>query len=181
MELGVKQQISGKQQKRLVEALVEAFPSRDKLAQMLKFQLDKSLEEIYAGASLWDSAFRVVEEALTQGWLGDLIKAGREENSRNATLASCETELSQLIHDSNSYLTPPQSEQTKAWKVPHDSNPYFTGRKELLKKLANNLKSDEVTTQAIHGLGGVGKTQIAYDFLAISPNLPKLNSRPSVV
>ncbi len=54
----------------------------------------------------------------------------------------------------------------KAWRVLYDENPNFTGRKELLKKLAANLKKKKNTAipQVIHGLGGVGKTQIAVSY-----------------
>ena len=51
--------------------------------------------------------------------------------------------------------------------VPHRRNPNFTGRAEYLDALHEALASGEAaaltqeTTQAIHGLGGVGKTQLA--------------------
>ena len=46
-------------------------------------------------------------------------------------------------------------------------NPNFTGRQDLLEALEANLKQGKTTaiTQAIHGLGGVGKTQLAIEYV----------------
>lgn len=53
------------------------------------------------------------------------------------------------------------------WNVPHQRNPNFTGRDELLAQLETSLRSGQATAltqQAIHGLGGVGKTQLAVEY-----------------
>jgi len=52
------------------------------------------------------------------------------------------------------------------WNVPHQRNINFTGRKELLKDLHEALTSGKpaALTQALHGLGGVGKTQTAVEY-----------------
>ena len=54
------------------------------------------------------------------------------------------------------------------WNVPYRQNPYFTGRKELLKTLHQKLTTEHTTaltqTQAITGLGGIGKTQTAIEY-----------------
>jgi nucleoside phosphorylase/tetratricopeptide (TPR) repeat protein len=65
---------------------------------------------------------------------------------------------------------PPEREKLRPeiiWNVPHSRNPNFTGRDELLKKLREALTSGQATalTQAaLHGLGGVGKTQLALEY-----------------
>ena len=50
------------------------------------------------------------------------------------------------------------------WNVPN-RNDYFTGREDLLTRLEDLLKKEDraALTQAITGLGGVGKTQIAVE------------------
>ena len=50
--------------------------------------------------------------------------------------------------------------------IPHPRNPNFTGRVELLRDLREALDSEKsaALTQAIHGLGGVGKTQLAIEY-----------------
>lgn len=54
------------------------------------------------------------------------------------------------------------------WNVPFDHNPFFTGRDGVLAELHRVLNHRGTTaldrTQAICGLGGVGKTQIAVEY-----------------
>ena len=54
------------------------------------------------------------------------------------------------------------------WNVPYRQNPYFTGREELLETLHKELTTKHTTaltqTQAITGLGGIGKTQTAIEY-----------------
>jgi tetratricopeptide (TPR) repeat protein/nucleoside phosphorylase len=64
----------------------------------------------------------------------------------------------------------------EVWNVPHARNPHFTGRDDLLDRLHQQLtaagQDDPTTTrraaltqsQAIKGLGGIGKTQIAIEY-----------------
>jgi tetratricopeptide (TPR) repeat protein len=58
--------------------------------------------------------------------------------------------------------TPP----TSAWNIPNRRNPFFTGRENLLKDLHDRLTSTRAAalTQAISGLGGIGKTQTALEY-----------------
>jgi transcriptional regulator with XRE-family HTH domain len=54
------------------------------------------------------------------------------------------------------------------WNVPYHRNPFFTGREEVLLHLHNQLTATSAValnqTQAISGLGGIGKTQIAIEY-----------------
>ncbi len=52
------------------------------------------------------------------------------------------------------------------WNVPHDRNPNFTGREELLSGLHGSLHAGQATVlrQALRGLGGGGKTQLALEY-----------------
>lgn len=51
--------------------------------------------------------------------------------------------------------------------LPHLRNPNFTGRDDLLERLHDSLTSGKAAalTQAMHGLGGVGKTQAAVEYI----------------
>jgi tetratricopeptide (TPR) repeat protein/transcriptional regulator with XRE-family HTH domain len=52
------------------------------------------------------------------------------------------------------------------WNVPFRRNPFFTGREEVIQCLHAHLQTDKraVLTQAITGLGGVGKTQTVLEY-----------------
>ena len=52
------------------------------------------------------------------------------------------------------------------WNIPHRRNRAFTGRDEILEQLHKSLSSGNpaVLVQAISGLGGVGKTQLAFEY-----------------
>ncbi|NET40161.1 MAG: hypothetical protein F6K19_50865, partial [Cyanothece sp. SIO1E1] len=52
--------------------------------------------------------------------------------------------------------------------MPYEQNAFFTGREEILQTLHQQLSQDRAAAlsqiQAIHGLGGIGKTQIAVEY-----------------
>ena len=54
------------------------------------------------------------------------------------------------------------------WNIPYPRNPVFTGRKEILERICTQLQAGQAAAlsqaQAISGLGGIGKTQIAVEF-----------------
>jgi tetratricopeptide (TPR) repeat protein len=53
------------------------------------------------------------------------------------------------------------------WNVSHNRNPDFIGREEQLANLKTNLSSGKpaALVQVIYGLGGVGKTQLALEYV----------------
>jgi len=80
------------------------------------------------------------------------------------TLVRLNEEVSQLRQRG----TPPASAAPvlPIFSVPHPRNPNFTGRSHLLTSLRHSLTTGGHTalTQAVHGLGGVGKTQLALEY-----------------
>lgn len=69
-----------------------------------------------------------------------------------------------------------EASQAALWHVPYPRNPHFTGRNELLEQLDRHFSSRHqniqgntslvalTQPQAIKGLGGIGKTQIAVEY-----------------
>ena len=49
------------------------------------------------------------------------------------------------------------------WNIPYQRNLVFTGREDVLQQLSVSLKAGQ-GTQAICGLGGIGKTQVAVEY-----------------
>jgi DNA-binding XRE family transcriptional regulator len=72
-----------------------------------------------------------------------------------------EQQTRQLLEASLTALSP-------HWLVPLPRNPFFTGREEILQALHAQLGADQAIaltqSSALHGLGGVGKTQIALEY-----------------
>lgn len=55
------------------------------------------------------------------------------------------------------------------WAVPYQRNPYFTGRQAMLEQLHHALAHEHTVAlshpQTISGLGGIGKTQVALEYV----------------
>jgi tetratricopeptide (TPR) repeat protein len=62
----------------------------------------------------------------------------------------------------------PQAILPAVWNVPYRRNPFFTGRTDVLRRLRDKLTTVKTAAltqpQAISGLGGIGKTQIALEY-----------------
>src|SRR5437764_11320266 len=55
------------------------------------------------------------------------------------------------------------------WNLPFARNPFFTGREKVLEQLHSQLHTAQTVValsqpQAISGLGGIGKTQLAIEY-----------------
>jgi len=93
--------------------------------------------------------------------LGLISESSEEQNEEVSTVSdSLDSQMS--IH--------PQL----IWNVPYRRNPFFTGREEILAYLYTVLQTSKAAaltqTQAISGLGGIGKTQVAVEYAYRSRN-----------
>jgi Effector-associated domain 1/Trypsin-like peptidase domain len=79
--------LTGQQLQQLSEALRDAF-TRPRLAQALRFRLDKNLDDISLGADLQQIVFELIQTAQAEGWTDRLILAARESNPGNAKLVA---------------------------------------------------------------------------------------------
>ncbi|HEU5378316.1 MAG TPA: tetratricopeptide repeat protein [Ktedonobacteraceae bacterium] len=65
-------------------------------------------------------------------------------------------------------LLPPLEQVPRIWTVPNARNPFFTGREQLLASLHKRLSvantAARTQSQALYGLGGIGKTQTATEY-----------------
>lgn len=72
-----------------------------------------------------------------------------------------------MLHQMDAKLYEIQRFLPLVWNVPHHLNPNFTGRVDILSNLRLSLTSGEPAAwkQAITGMGGVGKTQLAVEYI----------------
>ncbi|MER7694343.1 FxSxx-COOH system tetratricopeptide repeat protein [Streptomyces sp. NPDC097610] len=66
--------------------------------------------------------------------------------------------------DSRQLRRPESSSLPRVWGGVPPRNPNFTGRADLLKLLHVHLRQDTVLPVVIHGMGGVGKSQLAIEY-----------------
>jgi outer membrane protein assembly factor BamB/tetratricopeptide (TPR) repeat protein len=107
--------LSGPEMAKWSEALGSAY-ALDELTQMLKFRLDKNLQDISIANSYKTVVFMLIENASRFGWELDLLRAARQSNPRNAKLQAlaaryglalagpASLQLEKLIKASNSFL-----------------------------------------------------------------------------
>lgn len=79
--------------------------------------------------------------------------------------------IKKAIEELSQKRTDPMMAPTEAssdlWNVPYQRNPFFTGRSQLLLALYQTFLSDRghsIQIQALSGLAGIGKTQIALEY-----------------
>lgn len=78
--------LSGTQFEALVNALGDAYSMSD-FRKMLKFRLDKDIEDIALDGDKQDRIFAVIEDAEHKGWTSNLIKNAHEYNPGNPELS----------------------------------------------------------------------------------------------
>lgn len=60
---------------------------------------------------------------------------------------------------------PAPSAWPSVWRVPHRLNPHFVGRTDLIDQIYQTLRSRHYSIQVLQGLGGIGKTELAVQYL----------------
>lgn len=85
--------LTGKQYQQLTDALIDAFPSQQRLAELVKFRLEKNLNAIAMGDDLKEIIFKLIGIAESEGWIDRLIASARESNPGNPRLFAVAQEL----------------------------------------------------------------------------------------
>ena len=79
--------LTGQQIRALRNALVDAFNSAS-FEQMLRFELNKKVENIAGSGPLNTVAFKVIDLAEMEGWTPDLVRAARFANPQQRQSSS---------------------------------------------------------------------------------------------
>ena len=82
--------------KQLTEALLDAFPDKASLEQMLSFELDISVDTIAGGNNLQDKVFELIKKAEAGNWVTKLVDAARRQNPGNQLLKEVAAEIKEL-------------------------------------------------------------------------------------
>jgi len=90
----------------------------------------------------------------------------REELKKQVPPAQMQ-DVTNLLQQQDKKLDEIQRLLPLVWNVPHHRNPNFTGREDILSNLRLSLTSGVPVAwkQAVTGMGGVGKTQLAVEYI----------------
>src|SRR5712692_3909995 len=89
--------------------------------------------------------------------------------NRDAAFRDVAAGIRRVIEDLSSLqASAPRASLPSIWNIPYPRNSLFIGREALLAQLRQQLQAGQATAlsqpQAISGLGGIGKTQIAVEY-----------------
>src|SRR6266699_3179903 len=90
-------------------------------------------------------------------------------SNRDEAFTNVAAGIRRVIEDLSSLqASAPRAALPLVWNVPYPRNSFFIGRDEILTRLRTPLQAGQATAlsqpQAITGLGGIGKTQIAVEY-----------------
>lgn len=85
--------LSSEKRKKLRDALINAFPNKLLLEQMLFYELDKNLDEITGENNLQNIIFHLIKRSMAENWIKDLVRAAQESNPDNLDLINIAEEL----------------------------------------------------------------------------------------
>ena len=129
--------MTGPQRKKLCQALQDAFPSPEEVAQLVSFGLSKNWEIFVKPGELQFRIFDLVNKCETRGWLMQLLAAAREENPGNQAL---ELVIWDLNQESGVGYLPPETPAGELQKVVIDHST-FQDPESWLLSMAGRLKT----------------------------------------
>ncbi len=85
--------LSGEDFKKLQEAMLQAYPNKGDLEQMVRFYLDNNLDAIAGGNTIQEIIFKLIQRAEARGKLKDLLNAILKDRPDNLQLKTTVKEL----------------------------------------------------------------------------------------
>lgn len=155
--------LSGSEQRKLLEALLAAYPSFDDLRAMVMFQLEVNLEAISGSGKLRSVGFNLLTWATARGKLESLIMGAYEENPDNPQLK----EFYETIFKKQFVISPaattsdfgpdidwqePENIQLQSWLKP-EPDWYDVGFLKRAIAQAESVCRIEIPSQGVTGTG----------------------------
>ena len=126
------------------------------IEEVIQKSLAKNPEERYP--SVWDFALAFQDACQ--------VEPKNNETQRTIVLSAPPSHMAVQAERARQFIATPPENSSVIWNVPYRRNTFFTGRKQILDLLYDAFHSGKAATQAqaISGLGGIGKTQIATEY-----------------
>src|SRR5581483_5352570 len=136
---------------------------RDEVEQLLRVAGMKTLGSLQQGASeTYQDLFEAwMKPVFAEEVQGSLTGIGRDLQEQGGLIKEMHTHVLSVKKEAS-------EDEKPVWMVPFTRNPFFMGREDLLQYLRTHLQTTRPAgvsqPQAISGLGGIGKTQIAMEY-----------------
>jgi serine/threonine protein kinase len=126
------------------------------IEEVIQKSLAKNPEERYSSVKDFALAFQDACQ----------VEPKHDGTQHTLVLSPSSPHLSMLAERAKQFVATPPENSSVVWNVPYRRNTFFTGRKQILDQLHDAFHSGRIATQAqaISGLGGIGKTQIAIEY-----------------
>ena len=92
-ELEEKLNLTSQERQKLRDAILSAYPTKNKLKMMVSFGLEENLDSIVGGENMSEVVFNLIEWAIEQGRLKELVEAARQNNSGNIKLQNISKDM----------------------------------------------------------------------------------------
>ena len=144
--------LSGQQRKELQDALIDAFPEKLLLEQMLSFELDKNLDEIASGANLREVVFNLIKIAEAENRIQKLISAACKSNPGNESLKAIAEKINST--ESNTLIRKEQVEISETYtstqkQKQHQENLAQYGKQQEKERISSQKEVESRQKQAI--------------------------------
>ncbi len=157
-------------------AVVLVASPRARASLVVRDELDVALRHKLLVYPFWIDGEHWIE-SIPLGWGQTQYLDARHENYENARKELQALLQKQLrtpllpvvlspVQRGTHAVTHQDQQEQSVWSVPYRRNRFFTGREYVLQTLHEQLTATQqiAVTQAISGLGGVGKTQLAVEY-----------------
>ena len=126
------------------------------IEEVIQKSLAKNPDERYA--NVWDFALAFQDACRVEQKNGD--------TQRTVVLSAPPSLMPAPAERAKQFVATPPENSSVVWNVPYRRNTFFTGRKHVLNQLHDAFHSGKAAmqAQAISGLGGIGKTQVATEY-----------------